>query len=77
MLGIIEFRWVYKGLQLTVRFHSWRQAPDLLCRGSAEGTLRIPRDSNGRQVAPSEVARGEDAYRFVRGTGILHFRKVL
>ena len=40
MLEIIEFRWVYKGLQLTVRFDSWRQAPDLLCRGSAEGTFK-------------------------------------
>ena len=44
MLEIIEFRWFYKGLQLTVRFQSWRQAPDLLCGGFAEGTFKNPKE---------------------------------
>ena len=42
---MIDFRWFYKGLAITVRFGSWRRGPSPFYGGSAEASLKNPKES--------------------------------
>ena len=44
LFRIIEFRWFYKGLSITVRFGSRRRGPSPFYGGSAEASLKNPKE---------------------------------